>query len=91
MEMDEGGLTAAVIAPYAAEDGKRGQAAAEAVLPLRRALWRAAETYAPARLAACLRVRARATDQTGRGGCASSGRRWRIGSTHRPRASGVGA
>lgn len=68
MEMDEGGLTAAVIAPYAAEDGKRGQVAAEAVLPLRRALWRAAETYAPARLAACLRVRARATDQTGRGG-----------------------
>ena len=68
MEMDEGALTAAVIAPYAAEDGKRGQAAAEAVLPLRRALWRAAETYAPARLAACLRVRARATDQTGRGG-----------------------
>jgi len=68
MEMDEGSLTAAVIAPYAAEDGKRGQAAAEAVLPLRRALWRAAETYAPARLAACLRVRARATDQTGRGG-----------------------
>ena len=68
MEMDEGALTAAVIAPYAAEDGKRGQAAAEAVLPLRRALWRAAEMYAPARLAACLRVRARATDQTGRGG-----------------------
>lgn len=68
MELDEGDLTAAVIAPYAAEDGKRGQAAAEAVLPLRRALWRAAETYAPARLAACLRVRARATDQTGRGG-----------------------
>lgn len=68
MELDEGALTAAVIAPYAAEDGKRGQAAAEAVLPLRRALWRAAETYAPARLAACLRVRARATDQTGRGG-----------------------
>lgn len=68
MEMDEGGLTAAVIAPYAAEDGKRGQVAAEAVLPLRRALWRTAETYAPARLAACLRVRARATDQTGRGG-----------------------
>lgn len=68
MELDEGGLTAAVIAPYAAEDGKRGQVAAEAVLPLRRALWRAAETYAPARLAACLRVRARATDQTGRGG-----------------------
>jgi len=68
MEMDEGALTAAVIAPYAAEDGKRGQVAAEAVLPLRRALWRAAETYAPARLAACLRVRARATDQTGRGG-----------------------
>lgn len=68
MELDEGSLTAAVIAPYAAEDGKRGQAAAEAVLPLRRALWRAAETYAPARLAACLRVRARATDQTGRGG-----------------------
>lgn len=68
MELDEGALTAAVIAPYAAEDGKRGQAAAEAVLPLRRGLWRAAETYAPARLAACLRVRARATDQTGRGG-----------------------
>lgn len=68
MELDEGALTAAVIAPYAAEDGKRGQVAAEAVLPLRRALWRAAETYAPARLAACLRVRARATDQTGRGG-----------------------
>ena len=68
MELDEGALTAAVIAPYAAEDGKRGQAAAEAVLPLRRALWRAAETYAPVRLAACLRVRARATDQTGRGG-----------------------
>lgn len=68
MELDEGSLTAAVIAPYAAEDGKRGQSAAEAVLPLRRALWRTAETYAPARLAACLRVRARATDQTGRGG-----------------------
>jgi len=68
MELDEGALTAAVIDPYAAEDGKRGQAAAEAVLPLRRALWRAAETYAPARLAACLRVRASATDQTGRGG-----------------------
>jgi hypothetical protein len=68
MELDEGALTAAVIAPYAAEDGKRGQAAAEAVLPLRRALWRTLETYAPVRLAACLRVRADAADQTGRGG-----------------------
>ena len=68
MELDEGALTASVIAPYAAEDGKRGQVAAEAVLPLRRSLWRTLETYAPARLAACLRVRADAADQTGRGG-----------------------
>ena len=67
-ELDEGALTARVVAQYAAEDGSGGQAAAEFVLPARRALWRLAEVYLPAQLAASLRARLARADQTGRDG-----------------------
>lgn len=67
-DLDEGPLTAAVVAAYAREDGSGGQAAAEAVLPARRALWRLAEVHLPTALAASLRARLSSADQTGRGG-----------------------
>lgn len=57
-DMDEGATASrAAIAAYAQEDGSRGQAAAEAVLPARRALWRLAEVHMPHALAASLRAR----------------------------------
>lgn len=59
--MDEGDLTRAVVASYSVltqdEARDRGQAAAEAVLPARRALWALAERLVPKRLAAALRAR----------------------------------
>lgn len=59
--MDEGDLTRAVVASYSTltqdEARDRGQAAAEAVLPARRALWALAERLVPQRLAAALRAR----------------------------------
>lgn len=67
-EMDEGALTHAVVARFAAEDGEGGQVAAAAVLPARRALWRIVEAYAPRLLADALRARLDRNDQTGRGG-----------------------
>lgn len=67
-ELDEGALTAAVVASYAQEDGSGGQAAAEQVLPARRALWQLAEVHLPRELAASLRARLARADQTGRDG-----------------------
>lgn len=67
-ELDEGALTAAVVATYSAQDGRGGQAAAERVLPARQALWRLAEVYLPKALATSLRARLAISDQTGQGG-----------------------
>lgn len=51
------------------EDAKRdGQAAAAAILPLRRRLWALAERLVPERLAAALRARGEPGDPTGRDG-----------------------
>lgn len=70
--MDEGDLTRAVVHAYASvtDDEARalGQAAAAAVLPLRRRLWALAERMVPERLAAALRARSLPTDPTGRDG-----------------------
>lgn len=70
--MDEGDLTRAVVHAYASvtDDEARalGQAAAAAVLPLRRHLWALAERMVPERLAAALRARSLPTDPTGRDG-----------------------
>lgn len=66
--LDEGVMTRAVVARYAAEDGLDGNAEAAKVLPARRHLWRLCETYVPHLLAAALRARLSTADQTGRGG-----------------------
>lgn len=47
---------------------REGQAAAAAILPLRRELWRLAERLVPLRLAAALRARSAVNDPTGRDG-----------------------
>jgi hypothetical protein len=70
--MDEGDLTRRVVHAYASvtdeESRALGQAAAAAVLPLRRRLWALAERMVPERLAAALRARSAPTDPTGRDG-----------------------
>lgn len=70
--LDEGDLTRAVVGSYASvtteEAQGSGQAAAAAILPLRRELWRLAEMLIPARLAAALRARCTTGDPTGRDG-----------------------
>lgn len=70
--IDEGDLTRAVAASLSrvedpTADGQ-GQAAAAAVLPLRRRLWALAETWIPERLAAALRARATPSDPSAHGG-----------------------
>lgn len=65
-------VAALVVNSYAratTEDAKQnGQAAAAAILPLRRALWALAERLVPERLAAALRARSAPGDPTGRDG-----------------------
>jgi len=65
-------VAAMVVDSYArvtTEEAKRGgQAAAAAILPLRRALWALAERLVPERLAAALRARSAPGDPTGRDG-----------------------
>lgn len=65
-------VAALVVNSYAratTEEAKRdGQAAAAAILPLRRALWALAERLVPERLAAALRARSLPGDPTGRDG-----------------------
>lgn len=67
-DLDEGRLTEAVCDSYGSTDGKSGQRAAEAILPLRRALWRLAEEFCKPELAAALRERLAVRDPSGRAG-----------------------